>query len=170
MVRAAGPPQRAAEERGAGMPRRRRRDLAAVMANRRPQRDAVDHGKHFDYLRFISQCCQYILLQGFLRQYISFNAIRYHDFSSVQSAAYFKDVLFYVYAVRLYLYLLHVVIVLLISEEEREDEEEAEQLSSQPTAKIGAKKQKKLEEKQARKAQREVRGYKQFRTRTEKYY
>lgn len=75
-----------------------------------------------------------------------------------------KSFFYDVYAVTLYLYLLHVVIVLLISEEEREDEEEAEQLSSQPTAKIGAKKQKKLEEKQARKAQREVRGCKQFRT------
>lgn len=42
-MRAAGPPQRAAEDRGAGMPRRRR-NLAAVMANRRPQREAVEHG------------------------------------------------------------------------------------------------------------------------------
>lgn len=82
VVRAAGPPQRVAEERGAGMPRRRRRDLAAVMANRRPQRDAVDHGKHFHYWRFISQCCQYILLQ----ECTSSNAIRFHDFSSLESA------------------------------------------------------------------------------------
>lgn len=44
VVRAAGPPQRAAEERGAGMPRRRR-NLASVMANRRPQREAVERGK-----------------------------------------------------------------------------------------------------------------------------
>lgn len=43
-MRAAGPPQRAAEERGAGMPRRRR-NLASVMANRRPQREAVERGK-----------------------------------------------------------------------------------------------------------------------------
>uniref|UniRef100_A0A3B5AM22 DDRGK domain-containing protein 1 n=1 Tax=Stegastes partitus TaxID=144197 RepID=A0A3B5AM22_9TELE len=39
VVRAAGPPQRAAEDRGAGMPRRRR-NLATAMANRRPQREA----------------------------------------------------------------------------------------------------------------------------------
>lgn len=39
---AAGAPGRAPEERGAGMPRRRR-NLAAVMANRRPQR--ADEGK-----------------------------------------------------------------------------------------------------------------------------
>lgn len=45
VIRAVGAPQRAAEERGAGMPRRRR-NFAAVMANRRPQRDAVEHGKH----------------------------------------------------------------------------------------------------------------------------
>lgn len=42
-------------------------------------------------------------------------------------------------------------------EEEEEHEHEADQQSNQPTAKIGAKKQRKLEEKQARKAQREVR-------------
>lgn len=49
--------------------------------------------------------------------------------------------------------------MLLISEEEREEEaEEEEQQNFQPTAKVGAKKQKKLEEKQAKKAQREVRG------------
>lgn len=47
---------------------------------------------------------------------------------------------------------------MLISEEHDEEEPEAEQ-STQPTAKIGAKKQRKLEEKQARKAQREVRGH-----------
>lgn len=50
---------------------------------------------------------------------------------------------------------------MLIPEEEREEEEEEEeeqQQNFQPTAKIGAKKQKKLEEKQAKKAQREVRG------------
>lgn len=41
--------------------------------------------------------------------------------------------------------------------EEHDDEEhEAEEQNAQPTAKIGAKKQRKLEEKQARKAQREV--------------
>lgn len=52
-----------------------------------------------------------------------------------------------------------VISVLLIPEEERdEEEEEEEQPNFQPTAKIGAKKQKKLEEKQAKKAQREVRG------------
>lgn len=51
-----------------------------------------------------------------------------------------------------------VISVLLISEEEREEEEEDEQQNFQPTAKVGAKKQKKLEEKQAKKAQREVRG------------
>lgn len=47
----------------------------------------------------------------------------------------------------------------LISEEERVAEEvvdEEEEQNFQPTAKIGAKKQKKLEEKQAKKAQREV--------------
>lgn len=37
------------------------------------------------------------------------------------------------------------------------EEEELEQQDFQPTAKVGAKKQKKLEEKQAKKAQREVR-------------
>lgn len=46
----------------------------------------------------------------------------------------------------------------LISEDRHEEEQEAEEQSAQPTAKIGAKKQRKLEEKQARKAQREVRG------------
>lgn len=55
--------------------------------------------------------------------------------------------------------------VLLISEDEPEEEEEEveqqqqqQQQNSLPTAKVGAKKQKKLEEKQAKKAQREVRG------------
>lgn len=43
-----------------------------------------------------------------------------------------------------------------VQEEPQEDEEEAEQQSLQPAAKIGAKKQKKLEEKQAKKAQREA--------------
>lgn len=59
----------------------------------------------------------------------------------------------------------HVTNVLLISEDEPEEvEEEVEQQQQQqqqnslPTAKVGAKKQKKLEEKQAKKAQREVRG------------
>ncbi|KAJ4924187.1 hypothetical protein JOQ06_000427 [Pogonophryne albipinna] len=42
VVRAAGPRQRAPEERGAGMPRRRR-NLAASMANRRPQREDVEN-------------------------------------------------------------------------------------------------------------------------------
>ncbi|XP_040037579.1 DDRGK domain-containing protein 1 [Gasterosteus aculeatus] len=42
VIRAVGLPQRAAEDRGAGMPRRRR-NLASVMANRRPQREAVEH-------------------------------------------------------------------------------------------------------------------------------
>lgn len=81
VVRAAGPPQRAAEDRGAGMPRRRR-NLAASMANRRPQRDAVEQ-------------------------------VEEHD-------------------------------------AEAEDEE------MEPLKKVGAKKQKKLEEKQAKKAQREA--------------
>ncbi|KAM4710916.1 DDRGK domain-containing protein 1 [Anableps anableps] len=81
VVRAAGAPARAPEERGAGMPRRRR-NLAAVMANRRPQRTD--------------------------------------------------------------------------EEEELVEDEEAELQNTQPTAKIGAKKQKKLEEKQAKKAQREA--------------
>ncbi|XP_028279435.1 DDRGK domain-containing protein 1-like [Parambassis ranga] len=80
--RAAGAPQRAAEERGAGMPRRRR-NLASVMANRQ-QREVVEH------------------------------------------------------------------------EEEHVEEEEEEQQGFRPTAKVGAKKQRKLEEKQAKKAQREV--------------
>ncbi|XP_068446769.1 DDRGK domain-containing protein 1-like [Clinocottus analis] len=84
VVRPVGNPQRAAEERGAGMPRRRR-NLAAGMANRRPQREAVE------------------------------------------------------------------------PEEERgEVDEDVEQQDFQPTAKVGAKKQKKLEEKQAKKAQREA--------------
>lgn len=47
--------------------------------------------------------------------------------------------------------------VLLVSEEEPVEEDEVEQQSFQPTAKVGAKKQRKLEEKQAKKAQREVR-------------
>ncbi|KAL6115575.1 ddrgk1 [Pungitius sinensis] len=42
VIRAVGLPQRAAEDRGAGMPRRRR-NLASVMANRLPQREAVEH-------------------------------------------------------------------------------------------------------------------------------
>uniref|UniRef100_A0A3P9CV24 DDRGK domain-containing protein 1 n=1 Tax=Maylandia zebra TaxID=106582 RepID=A0A3P9CV24_9CICH len=46
--------------------------------------------------------------------------------------------------------------VLLLSEEEPVEEDEAEQQSFQPTAKVGAKKQRKLEEKQAKKAQREA--------------
>lgn len=82
VVRVAGPPQRAAEERGAGMPRRRR-NLASVMAHRQPQREAVEPG------------------------------------------------------------------------EGPEDDEEGEQSFAMP-AKVGAKKQKKLEEKQAKKAQREA--------------
>lgn len=45
VIRAAGPPQRAVEERGAGMPRRRR-NLASMVANRRPQTDAVEPGKY----------------------------------------------------------------------------------------------------------------------------
>ncbi|XP_071368216.1 DDRGK domain-containing protein 1-like isoform X2 [Centroberyx affinis] len=77
------PPQ-AAEERGAGMPRRRR-NLASVMVNRRAQRDASDNENPVE-----------------------------------------------------------------------EEEEEEEQQSFQPTAKVGAKKQRKLEEKQAKKAQREA--------------
>lgn len=44
-------------------------------------------------------------------------------------------------------------------EEEEEDDDETEEQSLQPTAKIGAKKQRKLEEKQAKKAQREVGGW-----------
>ncbi|KAM9835869.1 DDRGK domain-containing protein 1 [Aulostomus maculatus] len=47
VVRAAGPPQRVPEERGAGMPRRRR-NLAAMMANRRPQREPVDQGEEHE--------------------------------------------------------------------------------------------------------------------------
>lgn len=42
--------------------------------------------------------------------------------------------------------------------EEEEEEEQQQQQNLPPTAKVGAKKQKKLEEKQAKKAQREVRG------------
>lgn len=45
VIRAAGAPQRAVEERGAGMPRRRR-NLASMVANRRPQREAVEPGKY----------------------------------------------------------------------------------------------------------------------------
>lgn len=43
------------------------------------------------------------------------------------------------------------------SEEEHVEEEEEEPQRFCPTAKVGAKKQRKLEEKQAKKAQREVR-------------
>ncbi|XP_017281778.1 DDRGK domain-containing protein 1 [Kryptolebias marmoratus] len=82
VVRAAGAPPRAPEERGAGMPRRRR-NLGAVMANRRLQRGEPD-------------------------------------------------------------------------EEEAVEDEEGEQPNLQPAARVGAKKQKKLEEKQAKKAQREA--------------
>lgn len=46
---------------------------------------------------------------------------------------------------------------MLVSEEEPVEEDEVEQQSFQSTAKVGAKKQRKLEEKQAKKAQREVR-------------
>ncbi|PWA16736.1 DDRGK domain-containing protein 1-like [Gambusia affinis] len=81
VVRAAAAPLRAPQERGAGMPRRRR-NLGAVMANRRPQRPE--------------------------------------------------------------------------EEEEPVEDEDAELQAAQPTVKIGAKKQKKLEEKQAKKAQREA--------------
>uniref|UniRef100_A0A1A8JNV8 DDRGK domain-containing protein 1 n=1 Tax=Nothobranchius kuhntae TaxID=321403 RepID=A0A1A8JNV8_NOTKU len=42
VVRAAGAPPRPLEDRGAGMPRRRRNNLAAMMANRRPQRPEQD--------------------------------------------------------------------------------------------------------------------------------
>lgn len=47
-MRSAVPVQQpaAAEERGAGMPRRRRRDMVAGMANRRQQRDVADYGRH----------------------------------------------------------------------------------------------------------------------------
>lgn len=87
VVRAARPPQRAAEERGAGVPRRRR-NLANVMANRRPRGEALEHEEDMDV--------------------------------------------------------------------EEVDEEEVEQQSFQPTAKVGAKKQKKLDEKQAKRAQKEA--------------
>ncbi|XP_061640892.1 DDRGK domain-containing protein 1-like isoform X1 [Phyllopteryx taeniolatus] len=90
VVQAAGVrPQAAVEERGAGMPRRRR-NLAGAMANRRPQRETVE-------------------LEEQEQQH-----------------------------------------------QDEEDDDEAEQQSFQPLAKIGAKKQKKLEEKQAKKAQREA--------------
>uniref|UniRef100_A0A1A8DJ79 DDRGK domain-containing protein 1 n=1 Tax=Nothobranchius kadleci TaxID=1051664 RepID=A0A1A8DJ79_NOTKA len=82
VVRAAGAPPRPLEDRGAGMPRRRRNNLAAMMANRRPQRPEQD--------------------------------------------------------------------------EEPGADEEVEQQNIQPTAKVGAKKLKKQEEKEARKAQREA--------------
>lgn len=45
VVRAAGAPQPAVEERGAGMPRRRR-NLASMVASRRPQREAVEPGRY----------------------------------------------------------------------------------------------------------------------------
>lgn len=45
---------------------------------------------------------------------------------------------------------------IVFSEEHHDEEHQAEEQNTQPTAKIGAKKQRKLEEKQARKAQREV--------------
>ncbi|XP_038136903.1 DDRGK domain-containing protein 1-like [Cyprinodon tularosa] len=81
VVRGAAVPVQALGERGAGMPRRRR-NLAAVIANRRPQREE--------------------------------------------------------------------------QEEDPAEDEEGDLQSTQTTAKIGAKKQKKLEEKQAKKAQREA--------------
>ncbi|XP_034023186.1 DDRGK domain-containing protein 1-like [Thalassophryne amazonica] len=73
----------APEERGAGMPRRRR-NLATVMANRQPQNEAFENGENLM------------------------------------------------------------------------EEEEVDQQTAQPTARVGAKKQRKLEEKQAKKAQREA--------------
>lgn len=42
-IGATGPPQRAVEERGAGMPRRRR-NPAFIVANRRPQQGDVEPG------------------------------------------------------------------------------------------------------------------------------
>lgn len=44
----------------------------------------------------------------------------------------------------------------MVSEERYDEDHEAKKQNTQPTAKIGTKKQRKLEEKQARKAQREV--------------
>ncbi|XP_051915259.1 DDRGK domain-containing protein 1-like [Hippocampus zosterae] len=93
VVRAAGVRQRPVmEERGAGMPRRRR-NLAGAMANRRQQREAAE---------LEEERVQQQQQQG------------------------------------------------------EEDEDETEEQSFQPTGKIGAKKQRKLEEKQAKKAQREA--------------
>ncbi|KAJ0009413.1 hypothetical protein NQD34_001115 [Periophthalmus magnuspinnatus] len=85
VVQAAMARPRVPEERGAGMPRRRR-GMASVMANRRAQPEERPEPDQY----------------------------------------------------------------------EPEDEEEAEPQNTQPTAKIGAKKQRKLEEKQAKKAQREA--------------
>ncbi|XP_053272909.1 DDRGK domain-containing protein 1 [Pleuronectes platessa] len=89
VVRPAGRPQLVAEERGAGMPRRRR-NLATVMANRRPQREAVEQEEEE--------------MEG----------------------------------------------------EEPDQEQEQEQQNFGLSGKVGAKKQRKLEEKQAKKAQREA--------------
>ncbi|XP_019723708.1 DDRGK domain-containing protein 1 [Hippocampus comes] len=96
VVRAAGVRQRPVmEERGAGMPRRRR-NLAGAMANRRQQREASE----LEEERVQQQQQQ--------------------------------------------------------QQQGEEDDDETEEQSFQPTAKIGAKKQRKLEEKQAKKAQREA--------------
>ncbi|KAM8872860.1 DDRGK domain-containing protein 1 [Synchiropus picturatus] len=92
VARAAGRPARVAEERGSGMPRRRR-GLANVMANRRPQREVVEP----EIERRVEE-----------------------------------------------------------ADDDEEEEEEGAQPSFQATAKVGAKKQRKLEEKQAKKAQREA--------------
>ncbi|XP_053708959.1 DDRGK domain-containing protein 1-like [Synchiropus splendidus] len=92
VARAAGRPARVAEERGTGMPRRRR-GLANVMANRRPQREVVES----EMERRVEE-----------------------------------------------------------ADDDEEEEEEGAQPSFQATAKVGAKKQRKLEEKQAKKAQREA--------------
>ncbi|KAM4602250.1 DDRGK domain-containing protein 1 isoform 1-T2 [Polymixia lowei] len=91
VVQAVARPQQVAEERGAGMPRRRRNLNARVMAQRRAQRDTSDNED---------------------------------EPLEVPAAV--------------------------------EEEEEEEQQSFQATGKLGAKKQRKLEEKQAKKAQREA--------------
>lgn len=66
---------------------------------------------------------------------------------------YFDVDFFFVMDSKLWEYL---VIKIVFSGEHHVEEHKAEQQNTQPMAKIGTKKQRKLEEKQARKAQREV--------------
>lgn len=60
-TRAAAPPPRpqVAEDRGAGMPRRRRRGMHAAMEARRPQREASDEGMQCFHVCLLSTCATF---------------------------------------------------------------------------------------------------------------